>query len=188
MDTKSRFLNSAVQSYATSVPALAAYLMFRCKELAFPDNNSGSSLSGAARSCQACGGASIPGWNNHITLSTEPVVISAKSKSSSQQCQTKTATASATARKPQPGGNMLLTECLLCRRFSKSSIPRRKRIPNVSVLEETLQNDQVRGNIISKTKRSRNRSKAGLQALLARSTEPKIQIHELDLMDLMKAA
>ena len=188
MDTRSRFLNSAAQIYATSVPALAAHLTFHHKKLAYLDSSSGPSLSTAARSCQACGAVGVPGWNSYIAMSTDPAIISARSKLSSQHCQKFTATASKTARESWPRGNLLSTECLLCRRFSKSSILPRKRVSKASVVEETLRNDQVMGSKVSKTKRSRNRSNTGLKALLERSKEPTTRIHGLHLMDLMKPA
>lgn len=191
MSAKTQFLSSAALSYAATAPATAAHLMSRCQELFVSDSgtipNSTSMIS-----CVACGCIDLPGWTSHKEMATKNTSGSRRAMLSTKKLST-----NATVPNIPPLGltkstvttKVLTTQCLLCRRTAESSVQGKERPKKPPVMAEgSRKQDQVSDSTLRKEKRSKNRNKSGLMAILAKSKAASTPVPGLDLMDLMKVA
>ncbi|MCJ1251752.1 hypothetical protein MMC30_008990 [Trapelia coarctata] len=188
MDAKTRFLSSAALSYATTAPATASYLMFRCQELSMSDSGAlPTSLSNMA--CAACGCIDIPGWTSHRQMGRKAETASQKATPSARELSTEVVATTIIPPGPTKSSvttKVLETHCLLCRRTAKSPVQGKGRIKNPTKAEGNRKQEQGSDHTLRKEKRSKTRPNSGLLAILAQSKAASTPAPELDLMDLMK--
>ena len=184
MDARAHFLSSAALSYATIAPATAAHLMSRCHEL--PESESGNlTPSTSMIACSACGCIDTPGWTSHREL---------RKSGSPRAMQSTRKVSQITAGHITPKmltkltgtTKVLKTECLMCGRTAKTSVPCKERIKKPLKVEDSRGQEQVSGPSLRREKRSKTRNKSGLQAILAKSKASATAAPGLDLMDLMR--
>ena len=189
MDARTRFLVSASQAYARTVPAAAAHLQLYSNELPATDDARRQTQL-ARNACQSCGSILIPGLSSRITVVESQAKIS---RHISGRLTMKNGRKGNNGSRQDQSPKLLRNECTKCGRYKETALPQLERTKSSVQHKENSATSQVldshaAGSIAVGDKRSRSRRKGGLKALLAGAKETARPSTSLELMDFMKSA